>query len=488
MAGERDPKDQGAHAEVHEAQSSRPLTHGEFYLAMAERPDRNGLGLIPELRSLFVGQDRAYRQLYDAITQSPPGTVVAITAPFGAGKDALMDVVTTDLVASGRIQQDEIKRIHVDFDLEEGITFEEVVSERRRWAYEGKPSEENIQDHTKVKILEVNEVAYGWHFNTKESLQRQLEIARKFLGKEVNLIVLIGDYALQDQEVVGAVGSPHEQVIIKLDPLTPDMLKETLRRRVAYALERLPEEIDADAIVDPEFLGALIPNTEYPIATMRTSLGVLESIGRQLKPTEDPLRISKELARKVYLGNELYEDFWREPDRKQQFILWLVQHINNHDNGKVEMKAMTAEEMMQACPLDTGTDVYKKRIIDEMEQTYTGIKRVSASPDLYLPRQELFLRTALRQMPLDPESELGKAEVTRVKHEVDKRAGVARSGEGLSYWETFIGKMSSLYGWSDDFSRGLVLGALSTLVERRKTELEEEKKKIQEMERRMRGG
>lgn len=107
MVREREPQDKGVHAKSDETIKSRPLTHGEFYLAMTERPDPNGLGLRPELRSLFVGQERAYKELYEAITQSPPGTVVVITAPFGAGKDALMDVVTTDLVVSGRIQQDE---------------------------------------------------------------------------------------------------------------------------------------------------------------------------------------------------------------------------------------------------------------------------------------------------------------------------------------------------------------------------------------------
>lgn len=484
MTRERCPKDQGTHSEVRETQSSRPLTHGEFYLAMTERPDSQGLGLRPELRSLFVGQERAYKELYEGITQSPSGTVVAITAPFGAGKDALMDVVTTDLVASGMIQQDEIKRIHVDIDLEEGITFEEVVSERRRWAYAGKPSDENIHDHTRVKTLVVNEVAYGWIDNSKESLQKQLAIAGKFLGKEVPIMVLLGDYALEDPEIVGAVGSPHEPVIIKLDPLTPDMLKETLRRRVAYALERLPEEIDVDAILDPEFLTALIPNTEYPIATMRTSLVVLESIGRRLKPTEEQLRISKELARKVYLGNELYEDFWREPDRKQQFILWLIQRINDHGNSRDEMKAMTVEEMMQACPLDIAPDVYKKRIIDEMSRTYTGIQRVSTSPDLYLPRQELFLRTALRAMPLDPYSKEGQVEVKRIEELVD-RGTYKQEDVNINawnpVWDPLVEKMRLIYGWNSNFSRYIVVGALSSLEERRKAKKESE-------ERRMRGG
>jgi len=480
MVGEKEPQGQNGNPEFKETLKARPLTHGEFYLAMTERPDPNGLGLRPELRGFFVGQERAYRQLYNAITQSPSGTVIAVTAPFGAGKDALMDVITTDLVASGRIQRDEIKKIHVDFDLKEGITFEEVISKRRHWAHLGKPSEENIQDHTKVKTLVVNESAYGWHNHSKESLQRQLGIAGKFLGKEVQIMVLIGDYALEDQEIVGTVGSPHEPVVIKLDPLTPYMLKETLRQRLAYTLERKPEEIDVDAMLDPELLTALIPNTEYPIATMRSSLVVLGSIGRRLKPTEESLRISKELARKVYAGDELYKHFWRESEQKQQFILWLIQHINNHNNGIDLMKAMTAEEIMQACPLNIEPDRYHRRIINGMEQTNIGIKRVSSSPDLYLPSEELFLLTALRQVPLDPESELGKAEVTRMEHEVDRRAGRARSGEGLSYWETFIRKMSSLYGWSDDFGRGLVLDILSTLEERRKAKQEREERRMRE--------
>jgi hypothetical protein len=482
MTGERDPKVQGIHAEVGETQSSRPLTHGEFYLAMSERPDKSGLGLHPDFRSFFVGQERAYRQLFDALTQFPSGTLVVISAPSGAGKNALVDVVSNDLVSQGKLGEHDAQWVDVDFDLEEGQSLEDT----NRNFYVDKP--DNWKE-IKPKALCVDEVAYAWwRFNNKESLQKQLAIAGKFLGKEVPIMVLLGDHALEDPEIVGAVGSPYEPIVIKLDPLTQDMLKETLRQRLAYALERAPEEIDVDSMLDPEFLTALLPNTEHPISTMRTSLAVLESIGIGLKPTEEPLRISRELARRFYEGDKLYKDFWRASEQKQQFLSWIIQHINNHGNGRDVMKAMSVEDMMQACPLNIEPDRYQRRIIDEMSQTNIGIKRVSSSPDLYLPSEELFLLTALRQMPLDPESELGKAEVTRMEHEVDKKAGIARSGEGLSYWKTFIRKMSSLYGWSDGFGRGLVLDALSTLEERKKAEQEDVKKKVQETERGMRGG
>lgn len=476
MTREGEPQEQNGQSGFQEIIKARPLTHGEFYLAMTERPDPQGLGLRPELRSLFVGQERAYRQLYDAITESLSGTVIAITAPFGAGKDALFDAVIADLIDQGKIKGEEAQRVHIDYDLEEGKSFEET---KRGFSWVAKP--ENPQS-INPKVLAVNEVAYGWSFNTKESLQKQLGVAGKFLGKEVPVMVLLGDYALEDSEIVGAVGSPNEPKIIKLDPLTPDILKNTLRRRLAYSLERSPEEIDVDAMLDPEFLTALVPNTEYPIATMRSSLAVLESIGRKLKPTEEPLRISKELAREVYLGDVLYKDFWRESDRNQQFMLWMMHYINDHENGKNMMKAMSAEKMMQMFPLDIEPERYQRRVINEMERPYFGIKKISTSPDLYLPRQELFLRTALRQMPLDPSSEEGQVEVKRMEDHMYRESYRQKDLIDVwnPVWNPLLGKMRSIYGWDFNFGRDLVGGVLSSLEERRKAKQESEERRMRE--------
>lgn len=473
MVGERDSQNSGVGPEF--SGRPKPLTNGEFYLAMKERPDPSGLGLHPDLRELFVGQQRAYRQLYDAITQSPSGTVIAITGPFGAGKDALMDVVTTDLVASGKIQRDEIKRIHIDFDLEEGITFEEVISERRHWQYRGKPSEKSIQDHAKVKTLVVNESAYGWRNHSKESIQRQLEIAGKFLGKEVQIIVLIGDYALEDQEVVGAVGSPHEPIYIRLDPLTPDMLKEALRHRLAYGLERLPEEIGMDTLIDPKVLTSLVPNTDHPVAVMRNSLVDLGSIGGKLKPTEEPLTITGELVEKTFSKN-WYDAFWEGNGGQRDFTVWLIQHINNHGNGQTMMKAMTPEEMIQACPLGIDPEIYKKRIISNFAAM--GIlRRVSAEPELYLPDPEVFLMAAFREMPLDLASEIGKHELKRIDEDIYWRAHM-KEYQNPDKWIAFIGMCKFIYGWEESFTFGLIRNVLGTFEARKIAEKEKFEREI----------
>jgi hypothetical protein len=465
MTREGDPKDQGAQAEVGETQLSRPLTHGEFYLAMTERPDPQGLGLRPGLRDLFVGQQRAYGQLYDAITQSPDSTVIVIVGPFGAGKDALFDVVVTDLIEQKRIKGEEAQRMHVDFGLEEDKSFSEHT--KRRFSYVDTPK--NPQS-IKPKVLAINEVAYGWSYNDKERLQRQLAIAGKFLGKEVPIMVLLGDYALEDPEIIGTLGSPHEPIYIRLDSLTPDMLKEALRHRLAYALERLPEEIDMDTLINPEVLTPLVPNTEYPVAVMRSALVYFESIGRQLKPTEEPLTITGELVRKTF-SKGWYDRLWDRDSRKQQFILYLIQHIKNHDNGQKLMKAMTSEDMMQACPLGIDLERYKRRVVSVLVSEGT-LHRVSAEPDLYLPSPEIFLMAALRSMPLDPQSEEGLIEVERMKEMLPREVRMSRFKENPNYWEAVMEKMRLIYGWDSEFNKGLILEALEKEQDRIKAELE----------------
>lgn len=457
----------------HENLTPKPLTYGEFYLAMTERPDPNGLGLRPELRSFFVGQENAYRQLYEAITQSPNGTVVALTGPFGAGKDALFDVVITDLMDQGKIKGEEAQRVHIDYDFDEDKTFEQID---RGFSWVQRP--ENPRS-VMPKVLAVNEVAYGWG-SSKEDLQRKLAIAGKFLGKEVPMMVLLGDYALEDPEIIDAVGSPHEPIVIKLEPPTPDTINQALRQRVAYALERTPEEVDVESMVDPEVLTALTPNTEYPVSTMRTTLGVFGSIGRRLKPTEELLSITPDIVRKFYIRDELYRDFWDATDPKQQFMLWGLQHIKEHGNGRAPMKPMTIEEMQQACPLDLSHRGYE-RLVRELRNTPDWLLQVGSYPNRYLPRQDYFLRAALRTMPLDPESEEGKVEVQRMQEEIYRRAGVPRSREGLSYWETFIQKMTAIYGWDSEFGKDLVVEGLGGYADRLRAEKEEHERRIREL-------
>lgn len=446
-------------AESSDRPKARPLTHGEFYLAMTERPGSQGLGLRPELRSLFVGQERAYKQLYDAITQSPSGTVVAITAPFGAGKDALFDVVVKDLMDQGKIKGEEAQRVHVDFGLEEGKTFEQT---KRGFSWVAPENPQSIRP----KVLAVNEVAYGWG-HSKESFQKQLAIASKFLGKEVPIMVLLGDYALEDPEIVGALGSPYEPIIIKLDPLTPDMLKEALIHRIAYALERSPKEIDVDTLIDSKILTPFVPNTDHPVAVMRNALVDFGSIGRRLSPTEETLTITGELVRKTF-SKEWYDRLWDKDSRKQQFILYLIQHINNHDNGQTMMKAMTSEDMMQACPLDIDPRRYKSRIVDDL--AHSGIlQRVSAEPDLYLPRPEVFLMAALRQLPLDVRSEEGQIELKRVEKDFEHKVYQPRFQQPEG-WAGIIKRIKLIYGWDNAFIGTLIQGAFEKYIKKSKEE------------------
>ncbi|MBI2028323.1 MAG: hypothetical protein HYT07_01815 [Candidatus Levybacteria bacterium] len=369
----------------------RPLTHGEFYLAMVERPDPNGVGLRPEWRSFFVGQERAYKQLTSALTESPAGTVVVLAEHLGTGKDTLIDVVTYDLISQGKTKKQDILYVNSRFHLEENRSFENMVFESfMPWP---KPPE-NWRE-LKPKILLLKELDYIWGYSkeqTKEDLRRKIAVAGKYLGKEVEILMLVGDKNLLDREIIDVAGSPFEPIYIPLDPLTPDVLKETLRQRFAYVLERSPEEIDVDPMIDPDFLATLIPNTEYPIANMRGTLVIFQEIGRNIKPTEELVRISVELVKKNY-AEEFYDIYSRADKETQELLLWLVKHINDHDNGKTMMRAMSPEEIMEACPLDFDSNEIKEEIIHQLIES-VGLLEVDPIKGLYLPRQKFFLMAA----------------------------------------------------------------------------------------------
>lgn len=455
MSKEPDPRQRGSefHTNTEQLQPVR-LTHGQFYLAMKERPDWRGLGMHDATRDFFVGQERAYQKLSSAITDSPTGSVIVLSEPFGSGKDALLDVVTTDLMASGRIQSDEVKRIHGESDLEDGITFEEVVSGSRHWAYGGKPSEQDIQDRRKVKTLVVNDVAHRWG-HSKEKLQKMLSIAGQFLGTDVSRIIVMGDHALEDPEIVGALKSPHEPIRIKLDPLTPDSLKAALRQRIAYVLECDPATIDTESLFDPDVLNALIPQTEYPVANMRGALVDLQGIGMKLKPTEKELLISREMVGDIY-AKKFYDRFWDGTKNDRKFFSWIIEHITEHGNGKEMMRAMTVEEIINACPISISASRYEKRIIQPMRRQGVLVE-VAASPTRYLPTVDFFL-ASLKQYPLNADSELGRNELGRIREEVN--------GGLIDEYRTLIKTMQELYGWDNEFCKDVIQEYLDTYEER----------------------
>lgn len=465
----------------------RVLTSAEFYLAMQENPDPSGLGLRPENRSFFVGQERAYRQLSDALTQSPNGTVVLISAPLGAGKDALLDVVVSDLRTQGSLKEHEVQVTRIDH-FKEDQKFEDI-DRHLLWA-----NEPEGWPNVHPKVLIINEVSYMWY--SAEKHKEYLTRAGKFLGKEAPIIVLLGD-ALENRELIDALGSPHEPIYIPLDPLTPDMLKGTLRQRLARALERSPEEIDIDGMFDPEVFPPLAPNAEYPIANMRMTLSVIESLRRDLKPTKEPFKITGNVIRK-HSTEEWARNFWGEgfhwkyPVGMQQFRLWLIKYVNSHSNGRNLMHAVTLDEIMQACPLGLSADEYRKEIVNSLYRIGV-LKRVGASQDRYLPSQAVFLEAAFIELPFDPESDEGQKEIKRVKeifYVLAHRYGVGglNDEEYEDRKNKLILNVQSLYGWEPEFSLALIEEAEIRVreeeKEREKQRLEREKKYKEEEEKR----
>src|SRR3989344_4349490 len=210
------------------------LTERQLYTAMMELPDRNMVGVYA-FRELFVGQEGPRQQLVDVVTKSPAGTVAIVSEPLGAGKSALISMVRDDLIKGGYASFEEGLRTNA-IHLDEDVTFEEFY-----WSNVFSDEKPEDWQSVKPKVLFIEEFDSKARFR---DLQEEMRAAGQFLGKDVPIIILSGDYSLKNPELVKLIDSPYEPIYVEINPLNPEVLKKALELKIRYALNWKDQNID----------------------------------------------------------------------------------------------------------------------------------------------------------------------------------------------------------------------------------------------------
>lgn len=446
-------------------EQSQRLTEGQLYTAMKALPDNSMVGTFA-FREFFVGQEASRQQLIDVITKSPAGTVAIISEPLGSGKSALISMVRDDLIKGGHAGFEECLRTNA-ISLDEDISFEEFY-----WSSVFSDEKPKDWNSIKPKTLFIEE------FDRKSSysnLQKEMKSAGRFLVSDVPIIVLSGDYSLKNPELIKLINSPHEPIYISLDPLNPETLKKALELRLRYVLNWKDQKIDIDSLFDQEFLAHLIPATNPPTATMRTTLVILQEMAKILKPTlatqDQPARFSELLYRSRFP----LRDTLSSNAKAWHFVSWLHGYINSHYNSAIPMEPITISEFNNLCSL---SEIY--------DEEYPGIFKYLASsgilssvgipylydrndkfPEPYLPSQETFLDAKFDPLPpKTPDEVREEEEIAAKKLELNRLGTLFQEGfiEGAIFFQQ-RNKLLGIDTLLDSFIEGRI--SKETFIERR---------------------
>lgn len=321
--------------------------------------------------SFFVGQERARRELRDVVFQSLPGTVVVMSEPLGAGKSFLIKTVVDDLDKenSGKYLR---------------------MSGRRLAA--------RASETIARKAIFIEE------FDIKESFKKLQDIMRSvaaIIGKKESVIVLSGDYSLRNPALIGLIDSPEKLIHIDMDALNAEMLKKAFGLRLRQAFGEEIGEINIDELFDKEFMRYLIPNTNPPIATMRTSFAFLASMANVSELSSSPAQFSGKLYNQYRSRRE------REFDPKAwHFVSWLHVYIRNHDPN-VPVEALRTSELVKLYGSDEISEGEFPKILEDLAR-HNVLKSVGVpylqdennpTPEPYLPSQETFLDAMFCPLP-----------------------------------------------------------------------------------------
>ena len=344
----------------------------------------------------LVGQENARRKLIEAITQSPAGTVVIVSAPIGAGKSSLMHMVWDDLVTSGKMREEEIRRINA-FNLRKGDEEKELDSLQWGW----------WPDSNKTKGISPKAV-FVEEFDIKQSnletLQDKMRTLKKFLGREIPVMVLIGDNTLRNSDLIDELGSPREPVIVDLDPITPDFAIEFIKSSLKRGLKRELSEEQVKNLFEPDFLERLIGKTQLSVASMRATLYVLQNVATEFdSQSGEPARFSKESYLKYAekAGDKLYPPLFWQVDQEEGDVRELVTVIHSlirsADEKGIPVQPFTLDDLLRYHPLGADLSEQGHRTIDELIDKVlipVGVPFANGAgkhPEPYLPTQSTIL-------------------------------------------------------------------------------------------------
>lgn len=241
----------------------------------------------------LVGQEDKTKALADHIVSSPSGSVATIIGPFGSGKSGFVYRLMDELISSRKMKEEEMHWVATtDRDWDKIYTIPDILGKTPSVA-------------PRLMIVEENE----------RMDKQDHENAFTMLGlllPQIPFLILTGESTLQDPQFFKLIGvNPSNIYSVEMDPITPESLKETLKKRMMSIFGDQMQEFNPDLLFDPEFLSFIIPNTSPPVATYRGTLENISWMGRNAlgqglvdrKLRDQPAQINGEFYRKIRQDN-----------------------------------------------------------------------------------------------------------------------------------------------------------------------------------------
>jgi hypothetical protein len=193
-----------------------------------------------------------------------------------------------------------------------------------------------------------------------QSIGKALKAVSEWIEGD-RLVVLIGDYSLEDPAHLSVFDGKGGTTTVDLEPLSESLLREAIGLRLYHWVyqSKTPEiqsnkltlddvskssKEEADEAVrimfDPDFVHALIPPTERQAATFRQVLRLLQSMAEYLPLDANPCRFSIDVYRK-WVGNS----FLIRPghEARDEFVRNLLEEI------RARAKRSEAWKLMNTC-------------------------------------------------------------------------------------------------------------------------------------------
>jgi hypothetical protein len=325
----------------------------------------------------MAGRAAPQRKLASIVSGEIPARFVRLSDLFGAGKTFFLDAAVNRLAADGLIAEP-TEYLHADFrDLGDFSSIQ----------------------HSRVRLLAVDELDRK---AKRDVLLRTIEAAARWQGEDGRIVILTGDYALKNEDLVSAIGEPET---LDLEPLDRVLLIRALAFRLAKALRQFypnGEDLDAEALeaaesfFDPDLLSVLLPPTDPPVATFREVLGILQKMSQVLPMDRRPAVMTPE----TFQAAAAVEGTRRRPPAQAEFLEALNVEIRSRRVTGTPFEPMLVHEYPWLSGMSDGDAAkYEGNVIDALIRAKLllpmGVPYASPSyrrtPGPYLPTVRAFL-------------------------------------------------------------------------------------------------
>lgn len=257
-------------------------------------------GLFNWLANRYLSSEVAVRQetkiksLAEHIVNSSPGSVATVFGPFGSGKTNFIYSLVNELDASGKIKLEEMHVIAVN-----NIYWNDVNSIEDLLKINSSFTSAPVDTKSippRLIIIEENERA------DKETHQDAF-VMMGLLLPQIPFLIFTGESTLKDPRFFELLGVKQNEVYqVEMDPVTPDSLKQAIKKRMTFLFGDQVSGFNPDSLFDPEFLNFLIPKTDPPSATYRDVFNIISYLGKKAK-----FEMPKSEAHPALIDGNLYK-------------------------------------------------------------------------------------------------------------------------------------------------------------------------------------